>query len=73
MRYVKSSQMVPGKGNAWTYYEVDDTERVLRQLTHIDGTGEILRVPDPIVKKLMRPELCSPASDVEFARLWDAE
>ncbi|MBI1317413.1 MAG: hypothetical protein GC168_00505 [Candidatus Hydrogenedens sp.] len=73
MQYVKSSQIVPGKGYAWTYYEVDDKGTVLRQLTHIDGTGEISRVPDPIVKKLMRPELCQPASDVEFARLWDAE
>jgi hypothetical protein len=70
MKYFKSSQMVPGKGTAWTYYELDDAEVVQRQLTWIDGTNEISRVPDPIVKRLMRPELCQPAEAGEFQSLW---
>ncbi len=70
MNYVKSSQIVPGKGYAWTFYEVDDAGTVKRQLTWIDGTDEITRVPDPIVKRLMRPELCEPATAEEFASLW---
>jgi len=70
MRYVKSSQIVPGKGMAWTYYEVDDSGTVLRQLTHIDGSDEFSLVPDPIVKKLMRPELCEESDEKEFLFLW---
>ena len=72
MRYVKSSQFVPGKGEAWTYYEVDDSGTVLRQMTHIPETGETSRVPDPIVKKLMRPELCQDTTGEEFTSIWDA-
>jgi len=71
MLYFKTAQFVPGKGDAWTYYECDDQQKVLRTLTHIPGTGEITRVPDPIVKKLYRPEMLQEASDVEFTRLWD--
>ena len=70
MLYFKSSQFVPGKGDAWTYYECDDNQRVLRQLTHIPETDELTRVPDPIVKKLMRPDLTQEAAAEEFLRLW---
>jgi hypothetical protein len=70
MRYVKSAQFVPGKGDAWTYYEVDDNGKVTRQMTHIPATGETTRVPDPIVKRLMRPELCIEAEADEFLSLW---
>ena len=70
MPYFKSSQIVPGKGYAWTYYELDDADVVTRQLTWIDGTDEITRVPDPIVKRLMRPELCQAATEAEFLSLW---
>ncbi len=70
MLYFKSSQPVPGKGNAWTYYECDENQRVLRQLTHIPETDELTRVPDPIVKKLMRPDLTQETAAEEFMRLW---
>ena len=72
MPYFKSSQIVPGKGYAWTFYELNDTGTVTRQLTWIDGTNEISRVPDPIVKRLMRPEMCEPAEAEEFVSLWDS-
>lgn len=71
MQYFKTSQFVPGKGNAWMFYECDDAQKVLRTLTHIPDTGEITRVPDPIVKRLIRPELLQPADGEEFVRLWD--
>lgn len=70
MKYVKSAQFVPGKGDAWTYYEVDDAGKVLRQMTHIPATEETTRVPDPIVKRLMRPEMCVDATEQEFKTLW---
>ncbi|MBI2434891.1 MAG: hypothetical protein HYV26_18715 [Candidatus Hydrogenedentes bacterium] len=70
MQYFKTAQFVPGKGDAWTYYECDDQQKVLRTLTHIPGTGETTRVPDPIVKKLYRPEILQPAESAEFLTLW---
>jgi hypothetical protein len=70
MQYFKTSQFVPGKGNAWMYYECDDAQKVLRTLTHIPDTGEITRVPDPIVKRLIRPELLQDADGTEFISLW---
>lgn len=72
MKYFKTAQVVPGKGDAWMYYEVDDAGKVLRTLTFVDGTNEISRVPDPIVKRLIRPELLQDATPEEFTRLWDA-
>jgi hypothetical protein len=70
MQYFKSSQVVPGKGYAWTYFECDDAQKVLRTLTHIPENGETSRVPDPIVKRLIRPELLQGASAEEFLELW---
>ncbi len=73
MKYFKTSQYVPGKGSAWTYYECDEAGVIQRQLTHIPETGETTRVPDPIVKKLYRPEVLSDATSGEFLGLWDAQ
>jgi len=71
MKYFKTAQYVPGKGQAWTYYECDDAGTVQRQLTHIPETGETTRVPDPVVRKLYRPELLQDAEAGEFLQLWD--
>lgn len=73
MKYFKCTQVVPGKGDAWMYYECDENEKVLRTLTFVDGTGEITRVPDPIVKRLIRPEVLQPATAEEFTELWGQE
>lgn len=73
MKYFKTAQFVPGKGNAWTYYECDDNETIQRQLTYIPETGEISKVPDPIVKRLYRPELLEPSNAEEFISLWKKE
>lgn len=73
MMYFKSSQYVPGKGDAWTYDELTEAKKVVRQMTHIPTTGETTRVPDPIVTRLMRPELCVGAEADEFNALWDGQ
>lgn len=73
MIYFKTAQIVPGKGNAWTYYECDDAQTILRQLTHIPETGDTDRIPKPIVKKLYRPEKLQPATAEEFLTLWGEE
>ncbi len=73
MKYFKTAQFVPGKGDAWTYYECDDNGTIQRQLTYIPETGEISKVPDPIVKKLYRPELLEPCDSQEFLSLWEKE
>lgn len=71
MLYFKTAQFVPGKGEAWTYYECDDAQKVLRQLTYIPGTDEMTKVPDPIVKRLIRPEMLQTADGSEFLALWE--
>lgn len=70
MTYLKGAQPVPGKGLAWMYYEVDDNGRVQRTLTHLPETGEITRVPDPIVRKVYRPEMLEVAAEADFISLW---
>lgn len=70
MKYFKATQPVPGKGNALIFYEVNDDERIERQLTVIPQTGEVEQVPDPVVKKLYRPELLTPATAQEFDNHW---
>jgi hypothetical protein len=73
MQYFKSAMFIPGKGQAWTYSEATDEDRVLRSLTHIPSTGEISRIPDPVVKVLFMKERLSPCDAAEFTGLWDAK
>lgn len=70
MIYYKTSQPVPGKGEAWMYYECGTDETVHRYLTYIPATGEIDKVPNPFIKKLQRPEMLMPATEEEFHRFW---
>ncbi len=73
MLYFEMSQPVPGKGDALVMYECDDERKVVRQLTYIEATGEIDRVPDPIVKKLYRPEMLRESSQEKFEQRWGTE
>jgi hypothetical protein len=73
MQYFKTAQFVPGKGDAWMFYECDDAQKVLRTLTHIPMTGELSKVPDPIVKRLIRPDLLQDATGEEFLALWGTD
>jgi hybrid cluster-associated redox disulfide protein len=70
MIYYKTSQPVPGKGEAWMYYECGTDETVRRYLTYIPATGEIDRVPNPFIKNLQRPEMLMPSTEDEFQRFW---
>lgn len=70
MKYYKVAQFVPGKGDAWTYYECDENNTILRQMTYIPETDELNKVPDPIVKKLYRPEILTETTAEEFLQLW---
>lgn len=70
MVYLKASQPIPGKGDAWMFYECTDEKRIIRYVTHIPATGETQRVSDPVVKKLYRPELLMESSQEEFERHW---
>ena len=70
MIYYKTSQIVPGKGDAWMYYECNDDESVRRYMTYIPVTGELDKVPKPYIKKLQRPEMLQPCTPEEFFRHW---
>ena len=70
MRYYKTFQPVPGKGDAYMYYECNDDMSVRRYLTHIPVTGEITKVPNPFVKSVQNPDALMDATAEEFLRLW---
>lgn len=70
MKYLKTTQYVPGKGNAETYYECEDDHTIRRFMTIIPQTGEIERITKPVVKKLFRPEMCEPCDESEFREKW---
>ena len=70
MLYFKTSQYVPGKGDAWMYYECTDDRQVRRYMTHIPATNELDKVPNPFIKRLQRPDQLVDASQEEFFHLW---
>ena len=70
MLYYKVSQPVPGKGDAWVYYECDDTFSIQRQMTYIPATGEIDCVPDPLVKRMTNMAYMESSSIEEFEQYW---
>lgn len=70
MKYYKSSQFIPSKGNAYTYYECDDANTIQRYVTFIPGTGEVERVGDPLVKELYNADSCLRSSQDEFEQYW---
>lgn len=70
MRYYKTSQPVPGKGDAWMYYECTDEDRIRRYLTYIPMTGEVERIAKPFIKTLQRKEALLPATEEEFLQFW---
>jgi hybrid cluster-associated redox disulfide protein len=70
MQYFKSSQPVPGKGFAWTFYECDDDRQIERYLTFFTETGEVKRVGDPVVKELYDGANLLESSKEEFELHW---
>jgi hypothetical protein len=73
MKYYLGTQFVPNKGEAHMFYEVDDNEVVLRTITYITGTGEITKISDPIVKKLIRKEVLSEVAEADFTEHWNKD
>lgn len=71
MQYFKSAMFIPAKGQAFTYVEASDQDVVQRTLTHIPNTGEISRIPDPVVKMLFMKERLTPVEAEEFLALWE--
>jgi hybrid cluster-associated redox disulfide protein len=72
MIYYKTSQPVPGKGDAWMFYECNDDQTIRRYLTYIPATRETDRVAKPFIKKLQRPEMLMPSEREEFEQYWPA-
>ncbi len=73
MLYYKISQPVPGKGDAWVYYECDEKFSIVRQMTVIPETGEVDCVPDPLVKKMTNMAYMMKSSKEEFDEHWSEE
>lgn len=71
MKYFKTTQPIPGKGDACMYSEVDDNGVILRILTYVPATGELERIPDPVVKFMFQPEKLKPSSAEEFKKYWE--
>lgn len=72
MQYLKSSQPIPNQGMSHTYYEVEDSDTILRMMTVIPDQDQISLYPEPPVRKLFAPERCLPVESEEFARLWSS-
>lgn len=73
MIYYKTSQVVPGKGDAWMFYECNDDQSVRRYMTYIPATRELDKVPNPFIKKLQRPDMLQHCEPEEFFQYWPEE
>lgn len=71
MKYLKTAQFVPNKGEALIFYECEDDFQIRRFVTVIPQTGEREKVDKPVVKKLFRPEMCEEITQEEFNRHWE--
>ncbi len=70
MIYYKTSQYVPGKGDAWMFYECNDDRTVRRYMTYIPSTRELDKVTKPFIRRLMKPETLMESSQEEFHQYW---
>jgi len=70
MNYYKTSQYVPGKGDAWMFYACNDDQTVRRYMTYIPSTRELDKVTKPFIRKLMKPETLIASSQEEFEQYW---
>ncbi len=73
MLYYKVSQPVPGKGDAWVFYECDEKFNIQRQMTHIPGTNETDCIANPLVKKMTNMAFMQQSSKEEFNQYWSDE
>ena len=73
MLYYKVSQPVPGKGDAWVYYECDEKFNIQRQMTHIPGSGETDCIANPLVKRMTNMAYMQKSTKAEFDQYWSDE
>lgn len=71
MKYLKSGQVVPGKGMAWTIYELNDSDEIQRIVTHIPEKNEVTLYRKPKMKSLFQPERLDESNEQEFSFVWD--
>ena len=69
--YWKTSQPVPGKGEAWVYYECDEKFNILRHFTYFPMNGEVQCVAKPLVRKMTDMYLMEKADADDFMALWE--
>ena len=69
MVYYKVGQVVPGKGVAYTYYEVEN-EVIQRVLTYISETDEATLYAKPKMKTLFQPDRLEKCESIEFLTIW---
>jgi len=70
VQYYKTSQYVPGKGDAWMFYECNDDGTIRRYMTYIPSTRECDKVPKPFIKRLARMDTLQQAEQEEFFQYW---
>lgn len=70
MKYLETSQIIPGKDISYTMYEVEEEDKIVRMLTFIPQTDELFIYKKPPVKKLYKPELCLEIDSDRFLNLW---
>ena len=70
MLYYKTSQPVPGKGEAWVFYECNDSFEIVRHMTYTPATGELECVARPLVRKMTDMWAMQASSPEEFEELW---
>jgi hybrid cluster-associated redox disulfide protein len=71
MLYYKTSQPVPGKGEAWVFYECNDSFEIVRHMTYTPATGELECVSKPLVRKMTDMWAMQGSSAEEFEELWE--
>lgn len=71
MLYYKVSQPVPGKGEAWVFYECNDSFEIVRHMTYTPATGELECVSKPLVRKMTDMWAMQGSSAEEFEELWE--
>jgi hybrid cluster-associated redox disulfide protein len=70
MLYFRSSQLIPGKGEAITYYQCKDANTIVRSVRLIPATGEIQRIEKPDTNNLYNSGVLIDAKKEEFEKYW---
>lgn len=69
LRYYKSSQFIPTKGESYSYYECNQDDEVTRYVTYIPETGELDKI-DVTWSMELRKEGAEEIDREEFMENW---